>query len=1299
MKKLYLFIFAMSFMLTMPCPGAFAQVGVSNNGSVPDLSAMLDVTSTTKGFLPPRMTFLQRDAIANPANGLLVFCTDNNHFYLNKGTPALPNWVMLSNFSGVTATSPLTSSGGDNPNLSMPQANSYTNGFLSWADWSAFYNKQNALSLGNVSSPDMSITGGGGAVIGSGMNLTISKGNLTSSDLTITGGTGSILGSGTTLTVKKGDFTETTSSVLVITNGSNSVLGTGTTIAVKQAATSQSGYLTSDDWNNFNNKITSQWTANGTMLHYNTGNVGVGTSNPLNKIDIAGNVAIGSSYSGSSAAPANGLLVEGKVGVGTNAPAPSALLDLTSSNSGALLPRMTHDQRYAIPNPAEGLMVFCTNCGSNGALSIFSNGAWRTFIPCSSAPPTAGVNTLWPGQINWNWNQVAGAIGYKWDTNANYGSAIEMGAATTKTETGISCGATITRYVWSYNECEISLPTTLTQTVSATAPVSPSTGTHTSTQITIVWNWNAVTDATGYKWNSADDFESATDMGSATSKSDSSLNCSTAYTRYIWAYNGCGFSLATTLTQSTQACLVLPIVTASAATSVAQTAATSGGNVTWDGGATVTERGVCWSDSPNPTTAGSKTMDGGGAGVFTSNLTGLTPNTLYYLKAYAINSVGTAYSEQVRFTTITFEPGQAYGGGIIFHVSDDGLSGLISSTTDQSAAAPWGCFETTIGGTSTGIGTGQANTTSIVNGCSEADIAARICNDLALNGYDDWFLPSKDELNRMYVQRSLIGGFANLWYWSSSENSSVNAWGVEFSSGVQYEFLTKTNAEYVRAIRAFSTVPTVSTTAISAITPLSATGGGNVSNEGAAPVTARGICRSTSPNPTLANSHTTDGGGAGSFTSSLSGLSPNTLYYVRAYATNSVGTAYGDQISFNTIDFTIGNSYGGGIIFYVDAAGQHGLIAGTGDQGSADWGCSGTSIGTATTIGAGQANTTGIVNGCGEEGIAARICNDLYLNGYDDWFLPSKDELNEMYGQKTIIGGFSDTWYWSSSESGDNTAWYQLFANGSEGSDGNKSGNPLNFRAIRAFSTVPIVTTSAISSISSLKATGGGNVINQGATPLAARGVCWSTSPNPTLTDSHTTDGSDNSGFTSSITGLSPDTYYYVRAYATNDVGTAYGEQVSFKTLLYGVGQSYGGGIIFYVDSTGLHGLISATTDQSAGAEWGCVGIIIAETSWAIGAGQANTAAIVYACSIEGIAARICNDLVHNGYSDWFLPSMDELNLMYAQQNIIGGFTSNFYWSSCDYYAPYAWGQNFGNGSFYGSYKLDAYHVRAIRAF
>ena len=95
----------------------------------------------------------------------------------------------------------------------------------------------------------------------------------------------------------------------------------------------------------------------------------------------------------------------------------------------------------------------------------------------------------------------------------------------------------------------------------------------------------------------------------------------------------------------------LPTITTTVVTSIIGTTATSGGNVSSDGGATVTVRGVCWSTTQNPTTSDNKTNDGTGKGSFTSNITGLTSDTTYYIKAYATNSAGTAYGNGVSFTS------------------------------------------------------------------------------------------------------------------------------------------------------------------------------------------------------------------------------------------------------------------------------------------------------------------------------------------------------------------------------------------------------------------------------------------------------------------------------------------------------------------------------------------------------------------------------------------------------------------------------------------------------------------------
>jgi hypothetical protein len=142
-------------------------------------------------------------------------------------------------------------------------------------------------------------------------------------------------------------------------------------------------------------------------------------------------------------------------------------------------------------------------------------------------------------------------------------------------------------------------------------------------------------------------------------------------------------------------------------------------------------------------------------------------------------------------------------GGIVFYVDNSGTGGLVAAPTDLSAVS-WGCQGTSItGANGTSVGTGFQNTTDIDGQCATAGIAAKLCLALNTGGYSDWYLPSTDELNLLYGQKATVGGFGGGSYWSSTQVSANNAYGKNFTSGIQTSIL-KNQTQNVRAIRSFS---------------------------------------------------------------------------------------------------------------------------------------------------------------------------------------------------------------------------------------------------------------------------------------------------------------------------------------------------------------------------------------------------------------------------------------------------------------------------------------------------------------
>ncbi len=178
-------------------------------------------------------------------------------------------------------------------------------------------------------------------------------------------------------------------------------------------------------------------------------------------------------------------------------------------------------------------------------------------------------------------------------------------------------------------------------------------------------------------------------------------------------------------------------------------------------------------------------------------------------------------------------------------------------------------------------------------------------------------------------------------------------------------------------------------------------------------------------------------------------------------------------------------------------------------------------------------------------------------------------------------------------------------------------------------------------------------------------------------------------GCKKTISGCNDPTAYNYNAIANENDGSC---------LYHTIGESYGGGTIFFVDNSGQHGLIAAPTDQSTGINWGNNSITTTATGTS---GQANTNFIIAALGPGNYAAYLCDTLVLGSYSDWFLPSYVEIQKLCTQKQAgtVIGFANERYWSSTEYAQFGALGFNFAGCLTAGEDKSSAMRVRAVRAF
>jgi len=679
------------------------------------------------------------------------------------------------------------------------------------------------------------------------------------------------------------------------------------------------------------------------------------------------------------------------------------------------------------------------------------------------------------------------------------------------------------------------------------------------------------------------------------------LEKNTDYSIRAFAKNSVGISYGNELSFRTNG--TLPELTTLNVNNIGSTIARCEAEVLSDGGFAITSRGVCWNTSNNPTINDFKTEEGSEIGSFISNMTGLNIKTTYYVRSYATNSEGTNYGNELSFQTLDTLA--------IITTSE------ISEITINSAVS---------GGNITDNGGTEITSRGV---CWNIDENPTIENDKTTDG-------------------SGVGNFiSNISGLSDNTTYYVRAYAIN-NAGVSYG----DNKSFT--INSGASLPTITTSDISDVAEMTASGGGIISSDGGATISAKGVCWSTSSNPTTADFKTNDGTGIGPFNSSISGLSQGSTYYVRAYATNMAGTAYGDNKSFTTLDIPT------------------------------------VTTNTISDLTSNSATCGGNITNDGGTAVTERgVCWNTSSN-------PTVDDFKTEDGSGT--GSFT------SSLTGLTEATTYYVRAYAINSTGISYGDEITFYT----PILPTVTTENVSLITSSTAKSGGNITDDGGGEILERGVCWSINPNPTLNDNRTNDGTGIGGYTSNISGLSSTTVYYLRAYATNNAGTAYGNEISFYTNeVISIGSFYEGGIIFYIDATGEHGLVCAPHDQSNGKDWGCQGTVIG-TSTGLGTGSANTQAIVAGCSETNVAAKVCNDLILNGFDDWFLPSLNEFSLIY--DNLIVPGYGNFpeagtgygYWTSSEAGGGYASERAY-------EYRLDdltpmnqksySLRVRAVREF
>jgi len=626
---------------------------------------------------------------------------------------------------------------------------------------------------------------------------------------------------------------------------------------------------------------------------------------------------------------------------------------------------------------------------------------------------------------------------------------------------------------------------------------------------------------------------------SATTFTQSGLTANTAYTYYVYSYNnsycyGPIYNYTAPLVQIITTCATPAVVVPGTPTS--SLINTTGFTASWTASTTV---GVSYvldvaTDAAFTTFVPGFNSTDVGVATLSYAVTGLAPSSVYYVRVRA-NSGGTCYSAfsssltvytlcnpetaptmVQNFSTYTGAAPQPFcwteATGAL--AASSTLTYVSSKWTSESGFANTGsnaAVRTYLNGTSTdwiisqpidlGGTVGAFNVkynmavTSNFGTTVQTTLGTHVVNIVvSTDGGTTW---SNANIIKTYTG---LGTYSN-----TGQTEKVN---IPYSGVVKIAFVATTSSTspsvdfhvddfIVEPISA----PTVSTTIASLITGGTAQSGGIVSDAGGLSVTARGVCWSTSPAPIASGLHTTDGTGTGSFISGITGLTASTLYYYRAYATNSFGTAYGTEYNFTTT------------LTYPPTV-TMGAVTG---------------IGAFTATAGGNVTSDGGQPPVTDNGFVFALTTTPLVGGVG---VTKASSLTPGLGVYSVnLAGLSQL----------SLYYINAFATNAVGT---AYGTQTTFTTLGQ----PSLTTTAATIIESTIANSGGNITAENGSPVTDRGVCWATTTAPLATGLHTSDGSGSGIFTSSITGLTATTKYYYRAFATNIFGTSYGNELNFTT-------------------------------------------------------------------------------------------------------------------------------------------------------